>query len=217
MDSYLLFLQYAQDEIFKLIDISLRFTQLVAESGREEELLLYPKIPIGYTTSTWTTQLRNFMGMHNLCIECTRGWQPRTQCVHDQMIMSLFLNKGISDYLLFHLNACRMYLQVTSIADMVTADCRYIQPEIVECNRIAQRSSQWTWPQQPKPTLQQQDNWKEAITKHLITQGSKKHLRLRQPLERWTGTPTSHWQYYYDQTTKRSWKHQEIDAKVWTV
>ena len=110
-----------------------------------------------------------------------------------------------------------MYLQVTSLADIVTADGRCIRPEIVECNRIAQRSSQWTWPQQPKPTLQQQDNWKEAITKHLITQGSKKHLRLCQQLGRWTGTPTSHWQYYYDQITKRSWKHQEIDAKVWTV
>ena len=72
-------------------------------------------------------------------------------------------------------------------------------------------------PQQPKPMLQQEDNWKEAITKHLITQGSKKHLRLRQPLGRWTGTPTSHWQYYYDQTTKGLWKYQEIDAKVWTV
>ena len=167
MDSYL-FHQYAQEEISKLMDISLRLTQL--ETGRDEELLLHPKIPIGYTTSTWTTQLRNFMGMHNLCIECTRGWQPRTQCVHDQMIMSLFLNKRISDYLLFHLNACRMYLQVTSLADIVTADGRYIRPEIVECNRIAQRSSQWTWPQQPDPTLQQQDNWKEAITKHLLTQ-----------------------------------------------
>ena len=111
-----------------------------------------------------------------------------------------------------------MYLQVTSIADMVTADGRYIQPEIVECNQISKQSSQWTWPQQPKPTLQQQDNWKEAITKHLITQGSKKHPRLvRQALGRWTGTPTSHWQYYYDQTTKGLWKYQEIDAKVWTV
>mgnify|MGYP006183116021 CR=1 FL=1 len=71
MDSYL-FHQYAQDEISKLMDISLQFTQLLAESGREEELLLHPKIPIGYTTSTWTTQLRNFMGMHNLFIECAR-------------------------------------------------------------------------------------------------------------------------------------------------
>ena len=110
MDSYLLFLQYAQDEISKLMDISLRFTQL--ESGREEELLLYPKIPIGYTTSTWTTQLRNFMGTHHdLRIERTRGWQPRTQCVHDQMIMSLFLKKGRHIRLsVFTLKACRMFV-----------------------------------------------------------------------------------------------------------
>ena len=87
MDSYL-FHQYAQEEISKLMDISLRLTQL--ETGREEELLLHPKIPIGYTKSTWTTQLRNFMGMYNLRIKRTRGWQPRTQCIYDQMIMSPF-------------------------------------------------------------------------------------------------------------------------------
>jgi hypothetical protein len=88
-----LFHQYAQDEISKLMDISLRFIQL--EFSRDDDFLLHPKIHIGYTTSGWATQLvRNFMGMHNLCIECARRWQPRTQCIHDKMIMSLFLNKA---------------------------------------------------------------------------------------------------------------------------
>jgi hypothetical protein len=87
---------------------------------------------------------------------------------------------GISDFLFLYLKreGC-LYLHVnSSLADIVTADGSYIRQEIVECNRISQRSSQWTWPQQPDPTLQQQDNWKEAITKHLLTQWSKKHLRL---------------------------------------
>ena len=66
-----------------------------------------------------------------------------------------------------------MYLQVSMLSDIATADGTGIRPEIMECIRISHRKARWTWLNQPEPTDQQKQDWKAAISKNFLTQGSK--------------------------------------------
>ena len=125
--------------------------------------------------------MRNFMGKHKLQIETSNQWTVTPSCQHDEMIMKVLINKGVSNkYKQYHINACRMYLQVATISDISTADGTGIRHEIMDCTRIAQSNSRWEWPQQPEPTAMQKQDWQEALSKHFLTQGSKKLLQLKQ-------------------------------------
>ena len=115
-----LYHKYADNEVAKLMDISLRIAQL--ESGQEEHLLLHPEIQIPYLTKSWVTDMRNFMEKHNLQIETSNQWSPHTSCQNDEMIMTALIQKGVSKYKQYHINACRVYLQVSTISDISTAD-----------------------------------------------------------------------------------------------
>ena len=50
-----------------------------------------------------------------------------------------------------------MYLQVSLVADIATADGKQLRPEILVCERITHRTTKWEWPNQPKPSHNQQN------------------------------------------------------------
>lgn len=63
--------------------------------------------------------MREFMATHDLKIETINEWSMKPQCAKDVMLLEYFMDCGVSTYKLRrHLNACRMFLQVSSIADI---------------------------------------------------------------------------------------------------
>jgi len=62
------------------------------------------------------------MAQHNLRLEITDKCTLKPQCQHDKSLMEVFSASNISDFKLFYINCCRIYLQVTSVADISTAD-----------------------------------------------------------------------------------------------
>ena len=126
-----LYHKYIDDEVAKLMDISLCTAQL--ESGHEEQLLLHPRIKVKYLTNSWIKNLQDFLGSHKMQIEISNPWSPHTSCKHNAMIMPEMIKHGVSPYKQFHINACRMYLQVSMLSNIATADGTGIRPEIMEC------------------------------------------------------------------------------------
>ena len=59
-----LFHKYANDEVAKMMDISLRMSHL--ESGRAEKLLMHMSMSVTYLTPTWLTHMRMFLGTYKL-------------------------------------------------------------------------------------------------------------------------------------------------------
>ena len=104
-----LYHKYAQDEVAKLMDISLRISQL--DSGRAEHILSNGKVAIPYLTDTWLMNIRNFLGKHNFQIEISNAWSPGLQCCRDSMIMQILAERGLSKHRLFHLNTCNLIKQ----------------------------------------------------------------------------------------------------------
>ena len=136
--------------------------------------LLHPDKEISYLTK-----------ICKMKIDVCDSWSIQKSCQHDGMIMTIFNNIGISGYKQFNLYASRIYLQVTTLSDNEPADGTGICTEILDCTRIPNRYSKWKWPQQPERTDTQKEDWKEAILKYLVTQGSKKLLQLKQRLGIW--------------------------------
>ena len=116
----------------------------------------------------WLTNMTSLLGTNSFQIESSNACSPGRQCHRDSMIMQIFAERGLNKHRLFHLNTCRMYLQVSSVADIATADGKRLQPEILACKRITHRTKKWECPTQPTPTDQQKQHWKLAVQRFFL-------------------------------------------------
>jgi len=137
---------YAQDSISNMIRISIRASQL--ESGIIEDVMMHPGIKISYLTPTWITNKRQFMAQHDLRLEISNAWTQAPQSQHDRALMEIFSESNMSNFKFFHLNCCRIFLQIATAADIATADGLRLRPEIFKCKKLKDRKSQLLWPNQ---------------------------------------------------------------------
>lgn len=79
-----------------------------------------------YLTRIWIKNLRKFMAQHSFQIELTNQRTLSLKCHHDRFIMNAFARvRGESALKGFHLNCCRLFLQVRTLGDMIaTVDIR---------------------------------------------------------------------------------------------
>ena len=63
--------------------------------------------------------------------------------------METFSESNISIFKLFHLNCCRIFPQIATVADIDTADWLRLRPEIFKCKKLKDRKSTLLWPNQP--------------------------------------------------------------------
>ena len=120
--------------------------------------------------------------------------------------METFSESNISIFKLFHLNCCRIFPQVATVADIDTADGLRLRPEIFKCKKLKDRKSTLLWPNQPEPTDHQKADWKSALTKCLLKAKTSVALCLHQCLGKWTGPPAQMWKLFYSVSTKQLWQ-----------
>ena len=111
------------------------------------------------------------------------------------------------------------HLQVSSVADIATADGKRLSPEILVCERIthrSHRSTKWEWHNQLKHMDQQKQDWKLAMQRYSLANGSKRKLMLRKPLGRWTTQPTQDWSTYIQLEGENLWVLDK-NTKQWKV
>ena len=63
------------------------------------------------------------------------------------------------------LNACRLYLQVATLSDIVNPDGRTINKNYLEVTKPIQPRSTIRWPNQPLPSHQVRKIWKKTVRK----------------------------------------------------
>ncbi|KAI2490404.1 hypothetical protein MHU86_24160 [Fragilaria crotonensis] len=110
---------YGNTEVGKLLLLQLQASQL--ESGVPMQLLAEPSTHIPYLTPTWILSMHQFMSNHNISMDITNAltlplWGP-----NDQYITNSIRLKGYTMQQQTDINLIRLFLQVTTIADMV--DC----------------------------------------------------------------------------------------------
>ena len=175
---------------------------LLLELGTGQQLFEHDYRTLGHVaTRSWMKHTWQFCSEFGIQLESTLP-TLQLQCPNDQFLMEAFqqhYSKGLD-----RLNRCRMYLNVCTLAEITTADGRYITQSAWNGQRATIKTNQYTWPNQHRPSNQNWQFFKEALCKtfgvHPI------HRSLAYPLTDWNLTIP--WQYFYCQEEQRVYSRQ---------
>ena len=114
-------------------------------------------------------------------------WTPCIQHQNDHLLIDIFLSQVNNPDILCKLNACRLILQVCSIANITFLDARFILPNIHV--GINHRLSKLCWPLQKVSRT-----WWKVWSLHLTSFITP--LLHSKPLGTWISSPNQTWQWH---------------------
>ena len=169
---------FKNNQVGKAIQISLALAQV--ESGKSFHLLEHPGSHIPYLTPTWITSLGTFLGSHHMAIS-QNNTPIATLCSdNDSLLMDSIQLAGMTVKEQRQVNQCRMYLGVTTVSDIATADGRMVSAETLQGQTMTDRISPLKWPSQHSLSIRQCQLWTRYITNQFVS--NNRHLRI--PLEK---------------------------------
>ena len=134
----------------------------------------------------WITTLRQFLSISHLQLHIPQLKGVEIQRAKDQIIMdNIIQDTTWTDNDIMRLNRCRIYLRVTTIADLTNAAGTQILSSIYFCMEEGRLSSTDHWPYQPRPGPHHRATWQ----KYMDTLCLKPTLELKTTLGRWQITP----------------------------
>ena len=122
--------------------------------GLTEQIFVNYLINVNYINSIWFHDLILFMATSHINIYTTDFLTVNLQRNNDRSIMSEINNLNLPKQQKIELNACRLYLQVATLSDIVNPDGRTINQHFMEVNKHIQPKSTLRWPNQPLPSHQ---------------------------------------------------------------
>jgi ribonuclease HI len=176
----------------RMMRIELQWCQV--QAGTSINLLEDPQVPIDYIETCWIMSVRDFLSMYNLHLEFSQLARPVVQCVHDEFIMDAIRARATCTATeLQRVNACRLYLQVSRVSDIATADGSRIRSDVLLGQDATVFLSSDGWPRQGRPPKQWWSLWRAKLRTALSVDGVSPVLR--QPLGEWytTALNTCEW------------------------
>lgn len=164
--------------------------------------LSYPKYSF-LTTSSWLTEIWEFISTHKITLLCSESITPASQRTGDMAIMDICCNEmTLPQVTIAALNRERCYLQVFSLADVVTGDGKTIQYSCL--NRLRDTStSNWQWHEQ-RPTTKDFKTWKYYIATILEYKRVTKHTVVH-----WLIFPHRSWHWFVHHNTQNLYHRTE--------
>ena len=160
-------------------------------------------------TDSWLKHTWKFLSSNDMAIEDVLEEIPE-RAENDQYLMQAFYNAGFRGWELRRLNLCRLYLQVATISDLVTADGKTITLSAWEGqtdNRTARPAVEW--PNQGRPGSSDWQRWQSALVN---TFGLSRNRSLEVPIGNWKDKD-SDWHWFYDPLSERLY-HRKEDASL---
>ncbi len=145
-------------KIGRVMLISLRHLQV--EAGVSFDLLCSPSTEIPYLTNCWMVTLRRFCAEYGISIKCRSNCIPVLARSHDSCLMDSALRLGFTRQELIDVNLVRIFLQVTTMSDIASADGQFILPAIWQGQKISDRHSNMSFARQLQPTTYQRGLWR---------------------------------------------------------
>ena len=129
----------------KLALITHAWAQLLA--GTQPPVLSNVKVAIPHLAPMkWIPSIRNFLHTIGGRIEVENLPIIPLQREHDRFLMDIALELYSKPSNLQHLNACRLYLQVTLLSNITMADSEFIRPEVTQYHRPLSNSAKELFP-----------------------------------------------------------------------
>ena len=184
--------------------------QLILELGTPDKLFQhsYAKYHT-IATECWIKSTWQFADFYGITIDTDLPTlQP--QCPGDVFLIPLFQQQD--DELLEQLSICRTYLQVTTLADLLTADGKCIRKSIWEGKREETKYNNYHWARQERPKEKHWKTFRAALDQAFTVHDSTR--AIANPLTSWT-TTYEDWPFYYDEYNERLYSKDEDKWKVY--
>lgn len=178
-------------KVGRVMLISLRHLQV--EAGVSFDILQQPETPLVYLTECWLLSLRRFCAQHNIHLAITANRLPRIARVHDSLLMDMAIQLGLKKQELVDLNLVRIFLQVSALSDITTADGTRIHPWSWRGLRIPDRASNLTFARQETPTSYQIGLWRRLLRAFLVPHANSANLLLNLSLGPWIQPSNMTW------------------------
>jgi hypothetical protein len=196
------------DEVGKFILSLITHTQLQVGSSTPFFGLPFPNYA-KWINNTWATSIWKYTHQAKVTIDVEHHWAPSPCCQDDAALMDLALTFHLETTQLYHINLCRLYLQVFFLSDIVTAKGDRLLQEVITGSGITQRQSLLDWPDIPLPPRSSWLQWTNFLA--YIANGNKLHY----PLGQWTCAPQYRWFWFMD-SANTLWE-QDPHTELWTT
>ena len=171
---------------FKML-IALDWTQLHA--GTRTKVMEETKY-IPYIIEPWIDSVHAYMVDNNIKLKIpTTKIQPLRRD-NDKYLMEEAINMGLSVRDLRDINNCRMFLKVTTLAEITNCEGTHILKQSFQCTGTNSKST-FLWPIQEQPTAAF-NTWRNFLS--MFTTSNR---RLKQKLGKWTNLKGRKWCTYY--------------------
>ena len=143
------------------------------------------------TSDTWVKRVWRQLDQYDMFIS-TDVPSLRLRTKHDRLLIEVFMDLEVDQETLKWLNWCRMFLQVVSVADIVTADGKRIRSAVMNGIRDEQYVPMYEWPRTVRPSKSHWQVWRDSLTAALLNPAGT----LRRPLTHWKDS-IDEWRWLY--------------------
>ena len=194
----------------ELLRISVAWAQYCA--GTSWSILADTTTALPHLESSWLASMRMYLNCIDATMELDTPYTPALQCVGDTFIMDAVLTShSFKPYQVRMVNYCRLYLRVTTLADITTAKGDAIDPGMFHgLDTAVNVNNRWYHVHQKRPGPKAWACWRKAC--RLFAYNDKK---LMGPLGNWTvapGTTRRHYQFWFDPTMPQWLYRQRVDG-----
>jgi hypothetical protein len=168
------------------------------EGGCSGPIFSLPGVLEAVMTPSWVTHTWRFLREFGIeVIDDIPDFKPRR--LNDQLLVPLFIKLGYAGRSLLLLNQCRLFLRVTWLSDLVTADGSQFEatafsPDFCKCYEDG-----YQYPRQGNPSREAWRLWEQALQRMC-----NKQRALTQELGSWVSRESIVW--WYDAPTQRLYK-----------
>jgi hypothetical protein len=182
------------------LEIMMQWAQVEAGISQPILLNITARLP-QLTEHKYITSLRKYLLVSGMGLHLKAIRPPKIKREHDEVLMdwaSAMTKAQMSDRIFELINRCRKFLRVKTMADVTTADGKYICEHAFACNPEVRVRSEKLWPVQPHVGNINTKSW-QWFLKLWCKDGSRE---LRQPLGKWLIEPVDRgWNAYYIEAT----------------
>ena len=186
-----------------LLRITVAWAQYCAGTSRSILADTTTKLP--HLECTWLSSLRQYLAEVGANLELDDPYIPKLQCHNDEFIMDAVLNNpSFKPFQIRMVNYCRMYLRVTTIADITTARGDAIAPGMYNGDPTAVIvNNNWYHVHQKRPGPKAWACWRKAC--HLF---ATRRRALHEHMGNWIvepGTTRQTYQFWHDPQNHPNW------------
>ena len=136
--------------------------------GVSYPLLESDKPYIEYGNSKWLNHFTQLLRKHNIHIKLKEFEHPIPQRENDVCIMDTITKNIASKITLQRINACRLFLQITLLSEIASANWKFIKHNILKGQRNSIASTK-TWPRRKSPDKATCSMWQSLLKRNFYS------------------------------------------------